>query len=71
MKQGITATCSKCRTRSRNPLAIALWQAISGRRAAAAAFEGEVPVWPAETGYSLRRYVSGLARRLSRITPER
>ena len=44
--------------------AIALWQAITGRRATPAAFEGEVPVWPAETGYSLRRYVSGLARRL-------
>jgi hypothetical protein len=44
--------------------AIALWQAITGRRAAPAVFEVEVPVWPGETGYSLRRYVSGLARRL-------
>ena len=44
--------------------AIALWQGITGRRVTPAAFEAEVPVWPADTGFSLRRTVSALARRL-------
>ena len=44
--------------------AIALWQAISGRRFTPVAFAADVPVWPPDTGYSLRRYVSELERRL-------
>jgi len=44
--------------------ALALWKAIEGREPEAAAFHAEVPVWPPETEFSLRRYVSEMPRRL-------
>jgi hypothetical protein len=44
--------------------AVALWQAITGRAAPASGFRADVPVWPGDAGYSLRRYVSELERRL-------
>src|SRR5688572_10369599 len=44
--------------------AIGLWQAIEKRRVAPGPFHAEVPVWPPQTGYSLRRYVSEIPRRL-------
>ena len=44
--------------------AIGLWQAIEKRPAAPGMFRAEVPVWPPQTQYSLRRYVSEIPRRL-------
>lgn len=44
--------------------AIGLWQVIEKRRAGPGPFRAEVPVWPRQTRYSLRRYVSEIPRRL-------
>ncbi|HET9483101.1 MAG TPA: hypothetical protein VFO79_04020 [Xanthomonadales bacterium] len=44
--------------------AVALFEALTGRAAPAGAFHAEVPVWPDNPGFSLRRYVSELERRL-------